>query len=293
VKGKWTRLGANLLGSAEIDNTVLSAIPPLCAISRRGRLIYVDRDDLRGAALVISQGEAYPIASRIWRHLLQSQSWSHIIDVGANYGEMIIDLEINEDMQVLAVEPNPYVRCNLERSIGEAGLPIKVIPYAITDKVDSIEFNLDRTWSGMSSIRFYPRDMVGHLIEKIQVQATTLASLLEGGATSSEKRVLIKIDVEGNELDVLRGLGGVEKTFADFAALVEIRHLSESDFAALMDSYTVELFDGDNDTLVTVPDASPGQLLAFVHNSGLYSHDAVLRPRMRAGPAQNNGGANH
>jgi FkbM family methyltransferase len=244
---------------------------------------------MRGAALVINQGEAYPIASRIWRHLLQSQPWSHIIDVGANYGEMIIDLEIDGDTQVIAVEPNPYVRCNLERSIGEAGLPIKVVPCAITDKVDSIEFNLDRTWSGMSSVRLHPRDTVGHQIETIQVQTTTLASLFEGGAASSEKRVLIKIDVEGNELDVLRGLGGVEKTFADFATLVEIRHFSGSDLAALMDSYTVELFDGDNDTLVTVPDAPPDQLLAFVHNSGLYSHDAVLRVKRRTNPAQTPG----
>ena len=78
--------------------------------------------------------------------------------------------------------------------------------------------------------------------------------------------MLIKVDVEGNDCDVLLGLGGIERTFADFAALVEIRHLSESELAALMDCYEVELFDEANNALVSVSGTPPDRTFACVYN---------------------------
>jgi FkbM family methyltransferase len=252
---------------------------PQCAISSRGRRLYVDREDRRAASLIESHGDLYPTTQRMWRSLLASQPWTHIIDVGANYGEMVIDMDIASGTRVMAVEPNPTIRRHLERSLREAKLPITVVPKVVSDHEGVIGFMIDQTWSGLSSVRLHPQEAAGHRVEAIQVEATTLAALLDDGVADRDKRVLIKIDVEGHEPAVLRGLGGAPANFADFAAVVEIRHLATEELAVIMQSFTVELFDEQSGALVAAPDGSPDRLRELLQSGRFYGQDAVLRRR--------------
>jgi hypothetical protein len=45
----------------------------------------------------------------MWRSLLAERPWTHVIDVGANYGEMLVGVELPRAATVIALEPNPFV----------------------------------------------------------------------------------------------------------------------------------------------------------------------------------------
>jgi FkbM family methyltransferase len=249
------------------------------AVSPGGRKIFVDSEDWRGMALIARSGDLDPAAQRAWRYLVASRPWTHIVDVGANYGEMLIDLDIAEGVRVMAVEPNPHVCWHLERSLRAAERPVEVVQKAVSDHDGTVELIIDRTWSGMSGAVAHPLDTAGHRLEPIRVEATTLRHLLAGEMPDEKKHVLVKIDVEGQEVAVLRGLNGAATTFAAFAALVEIRHLPQTDLAAIMQLFSVHLFDPHAGALTPVPDAAPDQLMALLNRGGFHAHDVVLRPR--------------
>jgi FkbM family methyltransferase len=53
----------------------------------------------------------------MWKLLIAADSWAHMIDVGANYGEMLVKVELTPAAKVIAVEPNPRVVPYLERTL--------------------------------------------------------------------------------------------------------------------------------------------------------------------------------
>jgi len=249
------------------------------ARSARGRRIYVDGDDWRGPALVARGGDLDPTALVLWRALLASRRWTHVIDVGANYGEMLVDFDPPAGTRVVAVEPNPYVRRHLERSMREAGLPVEIVAAAVSDQVGPIELAVDRTWSGMTGVFADVPDGGGHRLERLEVEAITLAALLADATPPSASHVLVKLDVEGHELAVLRGLGGAASGYAAFAALVEVRHLTDADLALLLRTYDVDGFDVRSGAFVQPRSGSVGGIRALLATDGVHPRDVVLRPR--------------
>jgi hypothetical protein len=95
----------------------------------------------------------------------------------------------------------------------------------------------------MSAVHGDPAETAGHRLETIEVEATTLRALLHDGAPDAAKRVLLKVDVEGHEPAVLRGLPLSGAGYAELAALVEIRHLGPTDLSLLLRAFDVDLFD--------------------------------------------------
>lgn len=252
------------------------------ATTTRGRRLHVEPSDWRGRSLVATGANFGPVAMRIWRDLVASRDWTHVVDVGANYGEMVIDLDARPGLTVIAVEPDPRVRHCLERSLDEALLPFRVVGAAASDREGRVELVVDRTWSGLTSVARGRPDHARHRLESIEVPSTTLRRLLDDGVADAAKRVLVKIDVEGHEAAVLRGLEGSASAFADFAALVEIRHMGERDLAALVDEFFIELYDLTKGVLVAAPVAPPGAWRSILESGTFHRDDAVLRPRAPA-----------
>ena len=114
--------------------------------------MYVDMEDLRGVALVEASGNLKPAALEAWKLLVNERRWTFIVDVGANYGEMIVDLAIPEWTRVIAVEPNPHVGWYLERTLRDSGLRVEVVRKALTDRAGAVDIMIDRTWSGLSGV---------------------------------------------------------------------------------------------------------------------------------------------
>lgn len=247
------------------------------AVMANGRRVYVLSDDARGAQLV-QQGTLNPVTLQIWCLLLRQLAWSHVFDVGANYGEMVLAAELPAGAHLVAVEPNPAVRRRLSRSLGEAGLAVDVVPYAVSDRAGPATLNVDPAWSGTTSLLANPE---GRPTIPVEVECVTLASLIEAAGVTRHSSVLIKIDVEGHEAGVLRGAGTWPDEVTHFAALVEILHMPWPDRQWMLDRYDVGLYDPIAQRIVQVGTGDAGGLQHLV-GCGFYGQDAIITRKSHA-----------
>ena len=122
-----------------------------------------------------------------------------MFDVGANAGYFSI-LARELGASVHAFEPNPGVRALLERSVRLGTGEIEVVPVACGDRDGKMPFFLSEPGNtGMSSLRM-PTD------RRIEVDVLTLDAYARG---TSARPDLVKIDVEGHDLEVLAGASGL------------------------------------------------------------------------------------
>jgi FkbM family methyltransferase len=247
--------------------------------AENGRLIYVDPTDMRGAALVKARGNLKPVAMTMWRQLVAERRWTHILDVGANYGEMLVGIDIPDGARLIAVEPNPHVGWHLERTLQGAGLRVEVVRKAISDGARTVDMTVNRTWSGMTAISVDRTNTIGHRMEPIRVDAITLADLLESESDRTAMAVLVKIDVEGHEVNALKGLAGIERDFGAFAALVEITQLTAEDLDWLCTHYTVDFLETASGQLSRAPIGSASEVSQLLSRGDHHVNDVVLRLR--------------
>jgi len=250
----------------------------LVAVCSNGRRIHLAHGDQRGERLRECNGNLNPLSLRAWQSLAASH-WTEIIDVGANYGEMLLNLDVPATARCIAVEPNPLLATLLRRSLTEAGLDVRVVEQALGETNGVLPLLVDETWSGLSKLgtQHHPQSG-GHKVRSLEVPVTTLAALIDDGGNLGEKRVLIKIDVEGWECDVLRGLHGVGDELADLAILLEILHLGQADINWLVAHFQPEVF--DRVTGAFIPVRGSGERLAAVLRTGAFhTQDVVLRRR--------------
>jgi FkbM family methyltransferase len=120
------------------------------------------------------------------------------IDVGANVGifSTLVGTRI-PGVAITAIEPFPPARHDLESNLALNQLQIPVVASAVSETSGEATFEiLERDVLN----RLAPGGAVGATHTGIQVEVTTLDELLPEASPS-----LIKIDVEGSELLVLRG----------------------------------------------------------------------------------------
>jgi FkbM family methyltransferase len=127
-----------------------------------------------------------------------------VADVGANFGHysLVAAREIGSDGLVLACEPQPPVRADLERNVAlnRAG-NIRVLPYAIGERDGSTAFVVDAYNVGGSSRSVANVTVVG---AQYEVPLRRLATVL--AEQCPDRRLgLLKMDVQGGEASVLDG----------------------------------------------------------------------------------------
>jgi FkbM family methyltransferase len=247
-----------------------------------GNNIYIDPADNRGVALVQSGGTLTPKTIEMWQLLLSEQDWTHIIDVGANYGELLISAELPSTARVIAVEPNSHLHSYLFKTLREAGVNATIISAAISDRSGEADLIVDRTWSGLTSLQSNLIETKGHRLSSLRVQTKTL-DMIVTGADEHPMRVLTKIDVEGHDIAVLRGARTLMTRAADFVALIEILHLNDTDLNWMISEFVIELFDPQSKTFVHLETRDPAFFRREISARGLYPQDAVLRRRGNVG----------
>jgi FkbM family methyltransferase len=249
--------------------------PDFICLSNQRR-IYVNRDDERAMALVQAAGDFNPKSLAMWRSLVGEREWTHIVDVGANYGEMLVGVDLPRSANIIALEPCPYLFPCLSRTLRESGLDVEAVEAAASDHCGEVTININRTWSGKSSLIDGQLQSEGHVLERRTVRATTLDRLIPG---SSEQaiRLLVKIDVEGHEAAVLRGLGRLLSEAEDFTALVEILHLPNEDLDWIVSRFSVELQDLRDNRLVLVGAKDALEVRDLLRDDRFYPQDVVLR----------------
>lgn len=124
---------------------------------------------------------------------------NNCIDVGCHKGEILaLMLKYAPDGKHYAFEPIPYLYNELERNYNNQAI---VFPFALSDKSGKSTFQLVKNAPAYSGIKRRRYDITNPEIEEITIEIKTMDEVIP----LNEKIHIIKIDVEGGELGVLKG----------------------------------------------------------------------------------------
>jgi FkbM family methyltransferase len=245
--------------------------------------LYLDPTDGRADALRQRDGRLHPDAMTLWRHALEVAAWDWIVDVGANYGEMLVGSVLPAGARVAAVEPNPRVVPYLARSLRDAVPAARVLACAVSDATGSVPLYEDLTWSGNSTLADeWIADRADHQWRSIDVPALTLDDLLAEIGIGVCQTVLLKLDIEGYEVRVLRTAIARLRAAPRCAAMVEIVRLSRTDLDWLLAEFKVSLLDTRHGVLVAAPRTADA-LTAVIARGDVYCRDVIAEPRRPLG----------
>lgn len=244
-----------------------------CSNSRR---IYVSSNDERGKRLIQCLGDFNPKSLSLWKKLLEEYSPDYVFDIGANYGEMIINLDTSKYKKIILLEPNPDIRKYLIKSLKEAKIKTTVLPFALAKDSGKIEIEIDHTWSGLTGISGTKRETDGHNLQLITVQAISLGDLFERYVPDYNSKLSIKIDIEGTELSVLRNSLQVLSKYKNYSIMIECLHMSQDELDWLSQNFKICLYNLEKNSL----DEFAGNLGIETLSSGIfYNQDLVLKPK--------------
>ena len=139
---------------------------------------------------------------------------STFIDVGSHKGEVLeLALKISKKGKHFAFEPIPHL---FHKLIDKFGAKCEVLNYGLSDEKKKSSFQHVTTNPAYSGIkkRTYPKE---EQVETIQIQLDTLDNQLK----QHDRVDMIKIDVEGAELEVLRG---AKKIIEKFHPIIVFEH---------------------------------------------------------------------
>jgi FkbM family methyltransferase len=156
--------------------------------------------------LPLTKNIAYDIATeKILKKVLKSDS--NCIDVGAHKGEILeLYFKYAPQGRHIGFEPIPVMYEGLKNKYSQKAT---IHPYALSSESGRTTFNVvhaDPAYSGLQQREYKTSNPA---IEKIEVEVRTLDELMAGRNFTIS---LIKIDVEGGEMGVMRGSESVLKT---------------------------------------------------------------------------------
>tara|TARA_Y100001954_G_scaffold34453_1_gene32838 strand:+ start:512 stop:1228 length:717 start_codon:yes stop_codon:yes gene_type:complete len=176
---------------------------------------------------------------RIMQIVLEDEST--FIDVGSHKGEVLeLALKISKKGKHFAFEPIPNLFHKLNNKYGSK---CEVLNYGLSDQKKQSSFQHVTTNPAYSGIRkrTYPKD---EQVETIQIQLDTLDNQLK----QHDRVDMIKIDVEGAELEVLKG---AKKIIEKFHPIIVFEHglgasdhynTSPEDILSFFDYHQYQLF---------------------------------------------------
>ena len=161
------------------------------------------------------EGQEYePFSSRLLANVL---SRCHLfVDVGAHAGFFsLLAAHHYPELEILAFEPTPESFATLGRNLAMNGCRnVTAFPEAVSDADGQARFNISLSSDNCS---FYPHPHAPPL-KQVEVNTRTLDTVIAGHAPVP---TLLKVDTDGHELAVLRGLSVTLARFPDLSLLLE------------------------------------------------------------------------
>lgn len=180
--------------------------------------IYVNSEENRGRALLVSNGMTQKRLTNFWIKAVNEFSPDLVIDVGVNYGECIFSTNYPNHTHIYGIEANrellKYI--HLSREAHQNKEQIKIFNVFAADKEEEKTFYVDKHWSGTSSAAYRPAH---DMIEKTTVSSVTIDSIIE--EDTMNKNILFKVDVEGYEAFVLKGMTELIQNSASALGFIE------------------------------------------------------------------------
>lgn len=138
------------------------------------------------------------------------------LDIGANIGWFSVYAAVTRQAEVWAFEPSPRECARLRRNAALNGCSVRLFPFALGSAEGLLPFELGGDGNpGANRILKTDASQGGGLSEVRRAETVLPVKTL--------RRVrLVKIDVEGWEVEVLRGFGSAFDALADAAFVVEV-----------------------------------------------------------------------
>jgi FkbM family methyltransferase len=243
-------------------------------VNARGQKIHFDPEDERGRALAEADGNLNPSSLQLWNSALALFDWDYVVDVGCNYGEMLVGGVIPVGAHLRAFEPNPKVLPYLHRTLNDFDRSVDLREIAVgRAEAEKATFSIDLEWSGMSSLNVEQPEVPSHRSTTTMVPVSTLDSQLADIAACS---VCLKIDVEGRELDVIEGASTLLNEGHRWAMVIEVLHMTIDEIVELASRFHMYLSDARTGTLVPVQGRNRSILGRLLSSGWLYPQDALL-----------------
>jgi FkbM family methyltransferase len=146
----------------------------------------------------------------------QAPALGAFIDVGANVGfYSVLVGGANPDCKILAFEPVPETCASLRQNLEDNRIAAEVYAAAVSDKSGRSGFEVSEQ-PGLSVLIANPEAGVA---KKIDVDVITLDEYMERLPAAP---ILVKIDTEGNEINVLNGMRKLIQAHDDLRLIVEL-----------------------------------------------------------------------
>ena len=249
--------------------------------NEQGRRIYLDLGDPRARDLAKSRGNLNPGSLQLFQLSFERRSWDYVVDVGANYGEMLAGLNGLESCPcVVAFEPNARLVPFLRRTFDDFAGRVRVSQVAL-GRSNRWGFLLENPeWSGTSRMISSTRDWVNYLLRRrwagFSLRLVKLRTRDHQLRSAFGRLILVKIDVEGLEFDVLRGARRIMGKASDFGLVLEVIHLSYAEVAELFELGHVHVLDLVTQALVQLTDAKALWAVIQGRNSSLHRQDVFV-----------------
>lgn len=185
-------------------------------------------------------------------------------DVGANVGLFSFSAahRAGPSGQVIAFEPDAWLLQLLRRSASlqpQHSAPVQIVPAAVASACDLRHFNIARRSRATNFLSGYGSTQTGGVSERHTVVALSLDWL----APRLPRPDVVKIDVEGAELEVLQGALELLNDVRPLL-LCEVCGERSAEVTALLRAYGYRLYDGES--TVDAPcevDAAPWSTIAI------------------------------
>jgi FkbM family methyltransferase len=195
--------------------------PDCVRLPGASNFIFLDPRENRARSTLVNLGSRQLALRELWQRAVAAFDPSIVIDVGLNYGEFLFVANYSPSARLIGIEANDKLGRWPEKSkqAHPNANQIELIYAVAADRnVDRHPFYVDAKWSGRSSACLDAD--AGHLL-RCEVPSITVDSLFESRDLSNDT-LLFKIDVEGFEPRVLKGMRRLITTCSRSIGIVEL-----------------------------------------------------------------------
>lgn len=196
------------------------------------------------------RGEHEPLAAEAMRRELieicDKNSSSIVFDIGANIGYYALQEASITEGQVFAIEPDDENRKLLSQNIAQNGFTdqIKIVPVAIGEKNGTAQFLKSKksNWNRINADRDHRFE---DITDTSTVDVRTIDSLLTEHTISPEEVGAIRMDLEGHESAVFRGMETILESETSLVMFVEFHpeRLNDDRFESMLSSLEENSFE--------------------------------------------------